>query len=98
MHPACMGGGTRARFAGERLEARPSVTSCAGRGVVWCGAVWCGVLWRVSRVHPACMGGGTRARIAGERLGARLSGPGRLDFPVTARIGGFSRGAGGLNT
>ena len=27
-----------------------------------------------------------------------VPGPGRLDFPVTARIGGFSRGAGGLNT
>ena len=44
MHPACMGGGTRARIAGERLEARPSVTSCAGRGVVWCGVV-CVCVW-----------------------------------------------------
>ena len=34
VHPACMGGGSRARIAGERLEARPSVTSYAGRGLV----------------------------------------------------------------
>ena len=64
VHPACMGGGTRARIAGERLEARPSVTSCAGRGVVWCGVVRCGVVrgytwlaWGAGRVRASLVSG-----------------------------------------